>query len=247
MAEVFSAIQGEGAHVGRRQVFLRLAGCNIRCLYCDQPEALELRPGPCRIEQRAGRRDWSVRSSPLEDNEVVAAVVSLWDQLTHHSISVTGGEPLMQSERLARIMPALKGPGRRIHLETNGTLGRALARVLPWLDEVSMDLKLPSVDGEGVGPAAQSAFMAAVVGAGVALSAKIVLGAGTDEAELVAAVKAVAAIAPAAGVFLQPVTPFGAVTEAPSPEQVLGWQELALAHHHDVRVIPQTHKQIGQL
>ena len=63
--EVFSAIQGEAALVGERQVFVRLTGCNIRCAYCDQPEALDLRPGPCRIERTPGRRDWQVVDSPL--------------------------------------------------------------------------------------------------------------------------------------------------------------------------------------
>ncbi len=62
---MFSAIQGEAALVGERQVFVRLTGCNIRCAYCDQPEALELRSGPCRIERTPGRRDWQVVASPL--------------------------------------------------------------------------------------------------------------------------------------------------------------------------------------
>jgi len=57
----------------------------------------------------------------------------------------------------------------------------------------------------------------------------------------------VATTAPRAAVFLQPVTPFGTVTAAPTPEQVLEWQEVALSLHPDVRVVPQTHKLIGQL
>jgi organic radical activating enzyme len=47
--------------------------------------------------------------------------------------------------------------------------------------------------------------------------------------------------------FLQPVTPFGAVCSAPSPEQVLALQERALRIYPRVRVVPQTHKAIGQL
>ncbi|HEX7459911.1 MAG TPA: hypothetical protein VF279_04720, partial [Acidimicrobiales bacterium] len=65
VSEIFSAIQGEAALVGERQVFVRLAGCNIRCTYCDQPEALERTAGPCRIEATAGRRDWTTEASPL--------------------------------------------------------------------------------------------------------------------------------------------------------------------------------------
>lgn len=246
VSEVFSAIQGEGAHVGRRQVFLRLTGCNIRCGYCDQPEALELRAGPCRIEATPGRRDWRTVPSPLPLAEVDSAVDRLWRAVPHHSVSVTGGEPLAQSGRLAGLLPLLAARGHRVHLETNGTLVAGLRRVAPWVDEVSLDLKLPSVDGQGVDTGTQRRFLELAV-ASCAVAVKVVLGPDTDPGELDAAMSMVAEVAPTVPVFLQPVTPFAAVTRAPRPEDVLAWQELALARHRDVRVVPQTHKMIGQL
>ncbi len=245
VTEVFSAIQGEGALVGERQVFVRLAGCNIRCGYCDQPEALERRPGPCRLERTAGRRDWEVRSSPLPIADLTRDLDRLWDQLPHHSVSLTGGEPLMQSRRLAAFLPRWAREGRPVMVETNGTLPAALARLLPWVQLVSMDLKLSSVDGEAVDPALQRRFLE--VARQRRVWAKIVVGPDTDEGELAGAVAMVHEVAPAAEVYLQPVTPCGSVAAAPSPDQVLGWQALALRLHPRVRVVPQTHKLIGQL
>lgn len=245
VSEVFSAIQGEGNHVGRRQVFLRLTGCNIRCVYCDQPEALERKPGPCRFEATAGQRDWRWADSPVRIDEVVEAVDRVWHQLPHHSISVTGGEPLMQAARLREVLGPLSDRGMRVHLETNGTLVAALEKVLDLVDEVSMDLKLPSVDGERVRPATQRRFLEVASRRDVAV--KVVIGPDTSDRELDAAVAMVAEVSPTAPLFLQPLTPFGLAQRAPTAEQVLRWQERSLRQHRDVRVVPQTHKAIGQL
>lgn len=251
ISEVFSAIQGEAALVGHRQVFLRLTGCNIRCAYCDQPEALERRPGPCRVERTAGRRDWDLGTSPLPVGRVSELVARLWHQLPHHSVSVTGGEPLVQSGRLATLLPALHGTGMPVMLETNGTSVGGLRRVLPWLAYVSMDVKLASVDGEHVDAGTQQRFLRTAVDAGVTTWVKIVLGPGTDGAELDAAADMVATVAEDTGihpeVFLQPVTPFAAVTAAPSPAEVLHLHEQVLRRYPNTRVVPQTHKMIDQL
>ena len=252
VSEVFSAIQGEAALVGTRQVFLRMTGCNIRCAYCDQPEALEKRPGPCRIEQTPGRRDWDVLESPLAAESVVEAVDRLWRAMPHHSVSVTGGEPLMQSKRLTGLFQQLSGRGMPLMAETNGTLVHALEGLIGWLTYISMDVKLPSVDGEKVDPAIQRRFLEVALRARVDAWVKIVIGANTDRGELTDAVTMVAQAASLASdgqpvIYLQPVTPFAAVTRRPSPDEVLDLQELALRIYPEVRVVPQTHKAIGQL
>ena len=114
-----------------------------------------------------------------------------------------------------------------------------------------MDVKLRSVDGETVAPATQERFLDAALTTAATTWVKVVIGPDTDLGEFDATMAMVAAAS--AGrpdpveVFLQPLTPFGGADRAPTPQQVLELQERALHLHRRVRVVPQTHKAIGQL
>ncbi|MEM8710747.1 MAG: 7-carboxy-7-deazaguanine synthase QueE [Planctomycetota bacterium] len=140
VVEVFASFQGEGLFVGEPQVFLRLAGCPLRCRWCDTPGSWALREaGTARIErdgEPAAREDRV--ASPFQAALWVASV----EPGEPRTVSITGGEPLIWPEFILALKPMLGS--RRVHLETAGAHPEALARVIEAIDHVSLDLKLPA-------------------------------------------------------------------------------------------------------
>jgi len=92
--EWFDSIQGEGVYIGTPMSFVRLAGCNLRCKWCDTQYAF----GP-------GRE---------VDEEVIVK------SLKHFNVCITGGEPLLQD--ISRLVDLLHYDYRKVHIETNGTI-----------------------------------------------------------------------------------------------------------------------------
>jgi len=248
LVEIFSSIQGESELIGLRQVFLRFLGCNLRCDYCDTPESRAAGDrSVCRIERTPGRGDFETRDNPLSVTDVVDAVERL-SAVPPHSVSLTGGEPLLQADFLTALLPEIEERlGLPIYLETNGTLPGALARVVDRVGIIGMDVKLPSVTGEGDAIRAREHREFLEIARRRRVFVKIVVGAGTPDAELEEAVRLVASVDPAIPVTLQPVTPNGRVTRAPSAARLLEMQALALRHLCVVKVIPQMHKALGVL
>lgn len=107
--EIFESIQGEGHFIGMPVTFVRLAGCNRQCTFCDTPEALD---------RNAGR--------PIlpDDTHRLARA---------RHLTVTGGEPLIQAKALVEcLQKSIESfdVDRYIQIETNGDL---LSKAWPML------------------------------------------------------------------------------------------------------------------
>lgn len=99
LAEIFYSIQGEGTFSGTPAVFVRLAGCNLSCDFCDTDYALKFFASPQHVVEM-------VREAGGDCPMVI----------------LTGGEPLAQRET-TDLIHALRADGRRVHIESNGTIG----------------------------------------------------------------------------------------------------------------------------
>ncbi len=96
--EIFHSIQGESTHAGRPCAFVRLTGCNLRCVWCDTAYAFH-----------EGR--------PMSVDEVVEQVAAFGCDL----VQITGGEPLLQPDSIP-LMHELKRRGHSVLIETGGSL-----------------------------------------------------------------------------------------------------------------------------
>ena len=252
LVEVFSAIQGEGINVGTRQIFIRFAFCDLRCSFCDSSHTWGFSP-ECRVEKTPGKRDFQLYPNPVEMPLLLEWIKEQDVPGLHESISLTGGEPLLHAPFLQKFLLQLKEVCHLpIYLETGGHRPQLLSKVLPYLDLVGMDIKLPSCSGEEHWQAHKE-FLQLCHHASVDVFVKLIVSQTTNPEELKQTVKLVAQVNEEIIIFLQPVTPLeepvsGEIPLSPTPEQILDWQGLMkkLAHNH-IKVLPQTHKMIGQL
>ena len=114
--EIYSSVQGESTFAGLPCAFVRLTGCNLRCTWCDTPQAFY-----------GGER--------LRRDEVLARALALGTPL----VELTGGEPLLQPGVLP-LLAELCDAGRTVLVETSGEAD--VSRVDPRVHKI-MDLKAP--------------------------------------------------------------------------------------------------------
>lgn len=130
--EIFYSLQGEGASAGTPAVFLRLAGCNLHCAWCDT-----------KYSWGAG-----ITMSPAGIAEHLRPLLADGVHLI-----ITGGEPLLQEAELAELL-ALLPADLYTEVETNGTLYPQNAALLQRVRQWNISPKLPHAgNGECLFPA----------------------------------------------------------------------------------------------
>ena len=211
----------------------------MRCRYCDTP-ASRTASASCMAQTSPG--------APVADervpNPVSAALLSglcarlAADGPARSTISLTGGEPLLQLEFLAEWLPLAK-KHHRVYLETSGIHFDAMQAIRDAVDVVSMDFKLPSATGLRPFWDEHERFLYATANAG--LFVKAVVTGDTDRADILVSARLIAGRDTSIPLVLQPAS--GPL--APAPEMLLAFQDAALGILPDVRVIPQAHKMLG--
>ena len=117
ISEIFCSIQGESTYAGLPCIFVRLAGCNLRCDYCDTVYSYK--------------------------NEITLTIDDIIKKVKEYApvklVEITGGEPLMQP-KVCQLIETLNNDGYKILLETNGSI--SLENIPEYVIKI-VDVKCP--------------------------------------------------------------------------------------------------------
>jgi organic radical activating enzyme len=225
--EIFPSIQGEGKYAGVDQLFIRFAGCTEGCYYCDTDYSAK----------DAFSVGGETYDNPL-NIDTLEAILKKHEPQTYHSVSFTGGEPLLYVDYIIQAAEILKKAGAKSFLETSGAYIDRLILTAPHIDFISLDLKTthfpPETRWETLLSAAKE-FQCDVY-------LKLVINAESSAPAEENFIKTAGKLLRRYGfadLWIQPIdNRFDAQT-------VAGWQKLLKKDGITARFIPQIHKLIG--
>lgn len=215
--EIFSSIQGEGPVVGYKQLFIRFCGCNLSCNYCDTDYQFE-------------------NSKVYTPNTLIDYILSEYDLSKLHSISLTGGEPLLYSAFLTEFLNLIKMRSDiKIYLETNATLTDELLKIKDKIDIISADIKLKSATGKDTFDK-HSQFLK--ICKGIETFAKVVFDNNITDDEILKSIK----IAKENDIELILQPKMNEANMSINSDICMSVMDKFLEKYSKVRLIPQTHK-----
>ena len=224
LVEIFSSFQGEGLFVGAKQIFIRFARCNLNCSFCD-------------TQKDAVIKDATVEHVLKEAMELEKS------EGRHHSVSLTGGEPLLHVGFLKFLLPKLKEKNFKTYLETNGTLGEELKRIIEYINIIAMDIKLPS--STDMSPLWEEHTRFLKIAKTKDVFIKVVVTENTLEGDIIKATDIVGGVNDNIPFILQPASVDEKGSFKVGKERLLIYLNLSEERLKNVRVVPQVHKFMG--
>lgn len=130
--EIFGpTIQGEGKSAGKEVMFLRTSGCNLACIWCDTPYTWNWKGTKF---QHPDKYDPKKESHQMSIDEIVG-------KLKIKSLVISGGEPLLQQDKITALLERLKSEEFWTECETNGTI-EPNDRFFELIDQINCSPKL---------------------------------------------------------------------------------------------------------
>jgi 7-carboxy-7-deazaguanine synthase len=231
LSEIFTSIEGEGILFGTKTMFVRLAGCPLKCRWCDTPYALPLDSGS----------DYSV------DGAKELILKNLHPNT--FKVNFTGGEPLMQHEAVIELARFIRNKGVRTYLESACYDAARFAKVLPYIDIVKVEFKMKDskvVDEKHYGSLLREELdcLKLAVSSGKTTYIKVVVTNSSNLKEFNELVREVFKMVKPieiAGFIIQPSYEI----DEPTLGVLFGFYDAVYPVYDQVRVVPQLHKIIG--
>ena len=231
LSEIFTSIEGEGVLFGTKTMFVRLAGCPLKCHWCDTPYAIPMDSG-----------------GSFSAGEVKKMIV---DELlpNTYKVNFTGGEPLVQHEAVIELAKFVMEKGIKTYLESACYDSARFAKVLPYIDICKIEFKLRDskvVDDKSYPILLRNEMecFRIAVEAGKKPYIKVVVTNSSSLIEfenLIKSVRVIAKPGDIAGFIIQP----SHKVDEPVLDRLFAFYDAVYPYYDQVRVIPQLHKIIG--
>ena len=231
LSEIFTSVEGEGVYFGTKTMFVRLAGCHLKCFWCDTPYALSMKDG--------------------QEYEISEVVKMIDDNLLQNTYKVnfTGGEPLLQHIAVYEMAKHVKHKGLLTYIESSCFDSERFKEILPSIDICKVEFKLSdseAVDAEHYRNLLENELtcLEEAIKEKKATYIKVVVSSQSNKKEFEELTKMIfnkIKSVDIEGFIIQPV--YGQCE--PALDQLFQFYDIVYPHYKQVRIVPQLQKVIG--